>query len=293
MEGEEQNVVKGVIFAVCAFAAFSVSDAVRKMIALDYDILDILLWQALSGMLMLCLICPFFGGLGALLYIKNIGLHLVRGGLIALNTTFSISAISRIPIVDAYTIFFLTPFMVSLMGVILFKEKIGPYRLFSILCGFLGAFIAFRPGFNEINPAYILALVCVFTFSTSSVLVRFFRHEKTALSFAFWPFLVLITGIFIYKQASIPLITDMTFLGYSAVAGGAYGFALLAIAYSYTLGPASVIAPYQYTQIIFALGFGYILFGDVPDIYKIAGASLIIGSGIALFARERKAKLSA
>ncbi len=290
MEEEGQNIGKGVFLAVCAFAAFSVSDAIRKLVALNYDILDILFWQAVAGMLVLCLVCPFLGGVGPLLNLKNVKLHLIRGGLIALNTTFSITAISRIPIVDAYTIFFLTPFAVSLMGVFLFKEKIGPYRLFSILCGFIGAFIAFRPGFNDINPAYILALVCVFTFSTSSILVRYFRHDKTILSFAFWPFFVLISGILIYKQMSVTWISDISFLVYVTLAGGAYGLALLAIAYSYTLGPASAIAPYQYTQIIFALGFGYVLFGDVPDIYKIVGAGMIIVSGIVLFAREKRLK---
>ncbi len=287
MGSRENHIMKAVMLSILAFAAFSISDGLRKLMALSYDLPDILFWQAVCGLALVLIVAPFVGGRRALFNAKTMKWQCVRGIVIALNTSFSIMAISRIPIVDAYTIFFLTPFAVTLMGAVVFKEVIGKFRILSIFCGFFGAFVAFRPGFAELNPAYLYALVCVFTFSSSSILARHIGNASGLLSFALWPFLCLIAGGLIYKGGVMPVSYPLSFWCYMVVIGAAYAIAMVLISYSFTLAPASVLAPYQYTQIIFALGFGYFLFGDVPDIPKIIGASIIVGSGIFLFTRER------
>ncbi len=284
------NVGRAILLALAAFAAFSVSDATRKIAAAHHEITDILFWQAIAGMVMIMFAVPFLGGFRALFNYSNIQLHIVRGVLIAANTTLSLTAISQIPIMDAYTIFFLTPFAVSILGFFFFGEKIGTYRLFSILCGFIGVFVAFNPVFNEFNYAYFYALACVFTFSSSSIAVRFFKEKVSVLSLAFWPFICLISGLLLFKGGEIKPITDINSIILMVVIGCSYGFALIAIAYSFTLAPVAVVAPYQYVQIIFAIGFGYIFFGDVPGEAKLIGSGIIIGAGIFLFARERLAK---
>ncbi|MGH1376065.1 MAG: DMT family transporter [Alphaproteobacteria bacterium] len=290
MDDEHNSVGRAIFLALCAFAAFSVSDTARKFVSLKHEISDILFWQAVVGMIMILCFLPFLGGVKALINHGNIKLHIVRGVLVALNTFFSLTAISQVPIMDAYTIFFLTPFVISILGYFLLKEKIGTYRFLSILCGFIGAFIAFKPGFNDINPAYIFAFICVFTFSSSSILVRLFKVKASALSFAFWPFLCLIVGLVFYTGGVIKPISDIHSIMLIVVIGCSYGFALIAMAYSYTMAPAAVISPYQYVQIIFAILFGYVFFGDVPDGAKILGAGIIISAGVFLFARERLAK---
>ena len=288
MSAHEDHTGKAIMLSIMAFACFSISDGLRKYMALGFDVPDILLWQAIFGIVIILMATPFQGGVSRLFNAQTIKLQFLRGVLIATNTSFSLMAISRIPIVDAYTIFFLTPFFVTLMGAVFFKETIGKFRILSILCGFFGAFVAFRPGFQELNPAYLYAFVCVFTFSSSSILARFIGRSHGLLPFAFWPFACLIIGLLVYQGGQVAFDFPVRFYAYMAIMGAAYGAAMLMIAYSFTLAPASVLAPYQYVQIIFALGFGYFLFGHVPDGFKILGSSIIVGAGIFLFARERR-----
>lgn len=113
---------KAIFITICAFAGFSISDALRKIMSQDYEIIDILFWQAVCGMGVLLILTQFMGGVKSLIDVSNIKLHFVRGVLIALNTTSSLIVLSRIPIVDAYTIFFLTPFVMSILAVSLFDN---------------------------------------------------------------------------------------------------------------------------------------------------------------------------
>lgn len=279
-----------IFVTLLAFVAFSISDGLRKLLSHDYAVIDILFWQGVCGMVFVLLLMPFMGGRASLLNMANIKWQFLRGILFALNTTFSIQAVSRIPMMDAYTIFFLTPFVASISAAIIFKEAIGKYRAFSIICGFIGAFIAFRPGFAAINPAYFYALSCVFLFSFASIIARYIGRENGLLSFAFWPFFCLIIGILIYQGGEIPPIHNLVFIMYMAVMGVAYGLALILISYGYTLAAVAVVAPYQYVQIVLALGIDYFLWSSVPDFPKVIGSMIIVGSGIFLFVREGMSK---
>ena len=283
----KSDISKAIFLSVFAMACFSLSDILRKFVSQNYDILDILFWQGVFGFSVVLIVAPFMGGVKSLLNKETMKWHILRGVLIALNTFLSLMAISRVPLLDAYTIFFLSPFVVSLMGVVFLKEAIGRFRLMSILAGFVGAFIAFRPGFEAINFAYIYAFICVFTFSSASILARYIGRANGLLPFVFWPFLILISGILVYQGGTIRFDFPAPFFVYAMFMGTAYGVALIALVLSYTFAPASLVAPYQYIQIIFAVLFGYFLFGDVPDIFKIIGASVIVGAGIVLFVRER------
>ena len=294
MSEQNQGYEKAIGLVVFAFAAFAVSDGVRKIVVQDYPIIDILFWQAVCGLGVLLVLMPFTGGLRALIDRRNVKYQAGRGVLIAMNTTCSLLAVSAVPIMDAYTIFFLTPFVTCVMGAMLFKEHIGKYRLMSIAVGFIGALVAFRPGFEALHPAYSYAFACVFIFSASNMVARKIGRTPNLMAFAFWPFVMLIVALVIYQLVYLgghfSPIYDVMFFVWVGVAGMAYGLASLTIAYAFTLAPAPVIAPYQYTQIIFALGFGYFVFGNMPDAYKVTGAFIIIGAGLVLFARERALK---
>ncbi len=281
---------KAIGLVIFAFAAFAVSDGVRKIVVQDYPIIDILFWQAVCGLIVLLILTPFIGGVRALIDRENMKYQAGRGVLIAMNTVCSLLAISAVPIMDAYTIFFLTPFVTCAMGAIIFREHIGVFRLMSIAAGFIGALVAFRPGFEALHPAYGYALACVFIFSASNMVARKIGKTQHLAAFAFWPFVILAVALLIYTGGVLPPIYDLTFFLWVGLAGIVYGLASLTVAYAFTLAPAPVIAPYQYVQIVFALGFGYFVFGNMPDAYKVTGAFIIIGAGLVLFARERVLK---
>ncbi len=208
-----QNAPKAILITIISFAGFSISDVLRKIMSQNYDIIDILFWQAVMGMGILFILTPFLGGVKSLIDIQNIKWHFVRGVFIAVNTASALFVLSSIPIIDAYTIFFLTPFVISILGIIFFKEIINKHRMVTIIIGFIGVVIAFRPGFIAINPAYFYALLCVMAFSIAAILSRYIGHSNGLLCFAFWPFICLIIGILIYKNGQISLIHDGDWCG--------------------------------------------------------------------------------
>ncbi|MCB9977019.1 MAG: DMT family transporter [Rhodospirillales bacterium] len=280
---------KAIALSMVAFAAFSVSDALRKYTSVDYPVVAILFWQAAFGLIILLAAAPYFGGSKALFTRKNLEWHLLRGLLMAVNTSMSLTALSMVPIMDAYTIFFLTPFITTLMSIFFFREQVGRYRMAAILSGFLGGIVAYRPGFEAMHPAYGLALACCFTFGLSNLVARRIGGMGNALPFAFWPFVLVLIGTCWWMGGTVPLY-DQRFMLLCLVIGFCYGLAAMCVAYSYTLAPTSVVAPYQYVQMLFGLVLGYLIFGNLPDGYKIAGGLIITASGLFLFWRERKRK---
>lgn len=283
------NTERAIALSMVAYAAFSVSDALRKLAAVDYPVPAILFWQAVFGLILLFAVIPYMGGPKALFTTENLKWHMLRGILLAVNTTMSLYALSMVPIMDAYTIFFLTPFITTILSVLIFRERVGKYRIAAILTGFLGGVIAFRPGFESLHPAYGLALACCFTFGLSNIIARKIGGAGNALRFAFWPFVMVVIAMMIWMGGRPPVF-DMRFMVLCFVIGFCYGLAVICVAYGFTLAPMSVVAPYQYVQMLFGLILGYALFGHVPDAFKIAGGIVIAASGVFLFWRERKNK---
>lgn len=286
------SIEKGIALSVGAFAAFSVSDSLRKYLSVDYPVPDILFWQAVAGMTVLLIASPLLGGVKTLFVSKGVKWHILRGVLMGVNTCMSLTALSQVPIMDAYTIFFLTPFVTTVLAVIFFKDHVGWHRGLAIVAGFVGGLVAFRPGFAVLEPAYGLAFACCFTFGMSNLIARKAGGLNNALSFGFWPSLFLIGGLVVYFGGNIP-VHDAWFFLICSVVGVFYMAALVCIARSYTFAPSAVVAPYQYVQLMFGLVLGYLLFGDFPDGFKIAGCLIIAVSGVFLFARERQVKKKA
>ncbi|MDH5722243.1 MAG: DMT family transporter [Alphaproteobacteria bacterium] len=284
-----QDNLKAIILAVLAFAAFSCSDALRKLQSMDYAITDILFWQALFGMGLIITFSPLLGGIKALWKTENQKWHMARGAMMGLNTCLSLNALSLLPMVDSYTIFFLSPFITCLLFIMLFGETIGLYRWLSIFVGFAGVVIAFRPGFETLGYAHLLALSSCFTFAFSNIFARYAGRGSAKISFGFWPLFFVAIGVFTVTGGQIEYY-NMQFLMAGLAIGFFYGTALIMIASSFTLADASIISPFQYTQLIFALGFGYFLFGDIPDALKITGALIISASGIFFFYRQKTAR---
>lgn len=294
-QSNTQSYGKAIAFSVFAYGSFTISDALRKFMAIDYEVIDILFWQAIFGIVIMLALSKFLGGARSIWTSERRKWHVARGVLMALNTSCSLIAISQVPLMDAYTIFFMTPFVTTLVFAIFLKEKIGKNSMAAILMGFVGGVTAFRPGFAELHPAYLYAVACLFFFSFANMIVRLggINGSKSLISLGFWPLLFVAMWTFAYSGFSVPY-HGIWFLFVCAVIGVAYTTALITIAHSYSLAPASEIAPYQYTQFIFALIMGYLLFGAWPDGLKILGGCIIMGSGAYLFHRQKtKQKLAA
>lgn len=281
---------RAIISALMAFSLLSIFDAMRKWLALSYDIFDILFWQGAIGLIFLLLVAHLTGGLRRLLNPRRARWHILRGVLLAFNTMFALFAISNMPIIDAYAIFFLNPFVVSILSVLLLKERIGPMRLFAIIVGLCGVFIALRPGFAEVNGAYLFAFASVFVFSFSNLITRYIGPGGDMPACGIYPLICLCFLCLFVKGGDIVFVPDLQFFVISVVGAVMYSCGLLLVAYGYQKADVAFISPFSYTQLPWGIVLGYMVFDDIPDIYNIIGSLIIVGSGVFFFIREHRKK---
>jgi drug/metabolite transporter (DMT)-like permease len=165
-------------------------------------------------------------------------------------------------------------------------EPIGWRRWAAVLVGFLGVIVCLRPGTATLTWPALIALAGSFTFSLSMIATRYLRGTSDTVLVTTQTVGALAFGLVAAPFAWVaPSARDAALL---ALLGIVAMIAHVCVNRSLKLAPASVVVPYQYTTIIWAVLFGYLVFGDVPDRWMIAGAAIIIGAGLFIYLREQR-----
>jgi drug/metabolite transporter (DMT)-like permease len=191
-----------------------------------------------------------------------------------------------LPLADVVTYYLACPIFVTALSAIVLREHVGWRRWSAVLIGFCGVLIALRPSSQTVSWPAMIALGGSLSFALLMLITRSLRAT---------PDIVLASsqfaGTFLLGALLSPFgwfTPSLGSLGLFAAAGCISVSALLCVNRSLKLAPASVVVPYQYSMIIWAVLFGYVVFGDVPQVATLAGAAIIIGAGIYIFMRERK-----
>jgi drug/metabolite transporter (DMT)-like permease len=210
---------------------------------------------------------------------------LARAGLEAGVAFLFITSLAHLPLANITAITQSTPIIMTLLTVLLGIERVGWRRWSAILIGFCGVLIALRPSSQTVSWPAMIALGGSISFALLMLITRSLRAT---------PDIVLASSQFAGTFALGALISPFGWvtpglgsLGLFAAAGCVSVSALLCVNRSLKLAPASVVVPYQYSMIVWAIIFGYLVFGDVPSIPTVAGAAIIIGAGFYIFLRER------
>ncbi len=194
-------------------------------------------------------------------------------------------AVSYLPLADAVTFYLAGPIYVTALWVVLLGEKVGWRRWSAVMVGFAGVVLALRPSAASFTLPALIALGGSIFFAVLMVTTRMLRHTAD---------MVLISG-----QVSATLLFGAAFAPFGWVTPSLRDFLLLSlfgvvsiaalacVNRSLKLAPASVVVPYQYTMIVWAVVLGYAVFGDVPDLFTLAGAAIIIAAGLYIFWREQ------
>jgi drug/metabolite transporter (DMT)-like permease len=223
-------------------------------------------------------------------------LHLLRAALIVAATAAFFAALRAMPIADAIAIFFVEPFLLTLLGALFLGEGLGWRRLAACAVGFLGALLILRPSFAEIGPVALLPLVTALCFAFYMVLTRRLARRLSAVDLQFWTALgatALLVPIIFWGSASgvgdlTPVWPEGRFWGYLAAVGIVATASHLMISAALGLAPAGMLAPLQYLEIVSATALGYLIFADLPDRQTLAGIALIVAAGFYVFLRERR-----
>ncbi len=236
------------------------------------------------------------GGLAGLTA-AMVGIHAVRGVLIGLATIAFITALSHMPLADAVAIFFIEPMVLTLLGGVILREKVGWRRYLASFVGFVGAMIVVRPSFQELGLVALLPVVTATTFAVYLILTRRMSAREDAITMqAFAGFFgVLFIGIIMWlgqgsgSAVLDPVWSNATGWGLMIGVGVMATMSHLVLVYAFRKAPASVLAPLQYLEIVAATLLGFLVFGDFPDVLKWLGIAIIVGSGLFIFWRERLA----
>ena len=215
----------------------------------------------------------------------HIKLHMVRG----LATTFSsymfFMGIIYLSLADATALIQLGPVMVTLGAVLVLGETIGRRRILGIAAAFLGAMLIIRPGSSVMAPASAFPILGAIGFTVYALATRFVRSDGP------WTALFL-QGVFgmLFSSLLVPFFWQPIALASLPVVAALVGFGILGhllMIRAFAAAPASDIAPYGYAGLLFAVIFGLLLFGEIPDGFTLSGALVIVSAGIYVWYRER------
>jgi drug/metabolite transporter (DMT)-like permease len=213
-------------------------------------------------------------------------LQLLRIVLSTLEIAAFFLATVYLPLADVVTYYLATPIFVTALSAIFLREQVGWRRWSAILIGFVGVVIALRPSAQSISWPAMIALAGSLAFSCSLLATRLLRATSDVVLAS-----AQFAGGWLFGLAIAPFgwITPSWGSLCLFIAAGAISVcALLCVNRSLKLAPASTIVPYQYTMIIWAVMFGYAVFGDVPSPPMALGAVIIIAAGLYIFLRERQ-----
>lgn len=265
--------------ALFSFALFSGADALIKLLAIGLPAPQITFMTTIVGLLLVFAYGSARGGLSNLMP-RQPGLAVLRALLLGAETILIHYAFKLLPLSEAYTIAFLTPVLVAVLSFLLLGERLSRLAWIGVVLGFVGVTVALRPGTASLNIGHVAAFGSTFLFSLSLLLLRRAKAEEKDEALVA-SLLVVMTPLTFFTTLGTTgfAAVDGSQLGISLIAGtlGLAGHALMVRAFR--AGEASVVAPFQYSQIIWGCVYGALLFAAPVEPYTIAGAIIIILSG--------------
>ena len=265
---------------------FSSLDASAKYISSELPLFMVLWGRYVFHFLFVTL---FFlrGAPRDIIYTQRIKLQIFRSILIfGAGVTFW-RALMFLPLADCVVIAFVSPLLVTALSVPLLGERVGIHRWGAVIFGLFGVMFVIRPGMRIVHWASILPLIAALFYANFQITTRILGRIDDALTSLFYTsvgglILSSIAVLFVWVSPSLEQWLILVWLGFLGVVG--HYFMIKA----FELAPVSLLAPFDYTALIWATLLGFVLFGDLPDAWTIMGAIIIISSGLYLIKRERR-----
>jgi drug/metabolite transporter (DMT)-like permease len=278
--------VKGALFMLAGMFVFSAVDAQAKYLTQYLPSLQIV-WARQIGLVVGVIILVVWHG-RSVLRTRFPMLQIGRGAAAALSATFFIFGLNFVALADAVSVTFVAPLVVTIMAALILGERVGLHRWTATIIGLLGTLVVIRPGMASFHPGLLLPLIAAILFAIRQVISRHIgvrdRTETTLAYTALTAFLMMsLVQPFIWQPINSPkLIAVLASMSLMAALGEFLVIKALEI------GQAVFVSPLHYTIIIWASIYGYLLFGQFPDLWTWIGSFVIMASGLYVFHRERK-----
>jgi drug/metabolite transporter (DMT)-like permease len=293
----------GCVLAAVGFA--STQDAVVKSMSGDYSAYETVIFRCAGSMPILVALLWKTGGLSSLAT-PLLGRVLLRSIILCSAYFAFVLSIAAMPIANSVAIYFTMPFFVAGLAGPLLGERVRIHRWLAIIAGFIGVIVMVRPGAGVFEPAAFLALYSAFGYAWGQMMGRPLAHQMAPAVIANWQNLVYLgvaaalalvfnlvdfSGVshrslaFLSRPWVWPPATDAAILLANGLLA-AFGMVLFVSAYKYA--ETNFVAPFEYSSMVWAVGYGLILFGDFPDAFTWMGAAVVVAAGITMIWRDRQ-----
>lgn len=270
-----------------ATACFGCLDTLSKYLVAHYPAAA-LVWlrYVLQTLVMLAVFLPRMGL--RLVRTSSPGLQLLRGLMLVVSSVVFVVALLHMQIAEVASIVFLAPIIVALAGGPLLGERVGTRTWLALAGGFAGVLLIIRPGGGAFTWWALLPLACAFLFAGYQILTRKLAGRDDPITTLFYPGLIacfVVPPVFpgAFEVPTVPLHAAM--LAAIGILGGVGHFMLIR---AHALAPATLLAPFGYTQLVVVLALGWLVFGQLPDAVALIGIALIASSGLALIAARAR-----
>jgi len=279
----KSSALKGLLFALLGFAIFSVHDALVKVLS-DYSIFQIIFFAMLFGYVPFSL-ARITSERPQTLKPVNMTLVLVRSVLTVGGLSFAFLSFTMLPLVETYVLLFCTPLIITILAIIFLGETIAITRWVAIILGLIGVIIVLRPTLSTVEIGHLYGFCAAMCGAGAAIISRKIGNLENAATLIIFPLIanILFTGsmlYFVYKPMPFNDMALMFLIGTLALAGQ---FLVLS---AYRSAPAALVAPIQYSQIIWAIIIGSLFFGETIDGFVIIGSCVTVASGLLILWRE-------
>tara|TARA_Y100001970_G_scaffold282775_1_gene396342 strand:+ start:1321 stop:2202 length:882 start_codon:yes stop_codon:yes gene_type:complete len=273
----------GFLYMFISVCAFSAMDLIVKW-SENYPVGEVLFFRGFCGIIPLIFLIPkkryfdFYKTNRPFLHFKR-----CFAGLIAIVAIFI--ALRNLPLATVVSITFAAPIFTTILSIFLLSEKVGLYRWLAVIVGFIGILIISEPGFNSLNFYYIYPIIFCLGLSYVAIAIKQLSSSEPVwlISFYFSLSIMILSFFTVTRGWILPSIKDFILLSLLGILGG---LANLWLTQSYKFADVSLVTPLKYLALVFAIIFGYVIWGEIPTLKTLAGSSLVIISSLIIFRRE-------
>lgn len=284
---EHENVTAGIGWMLATTFFFVLMDTAGKYLLQSYPIMQVVWCRFLFHFLLMLVIALFW--FRDTFRANRPWAQLGRSSLLAIMTALYYVGLATTDLATAMTIIFMSPIFVTVLSVPLLGEAAGPRRIAGVLVGFLGALIVVRPGVAEMSVGMLCLLASAVFNALFQMATRHLRNSDTAMTTSLYTPLAGAVGLSVVGPLEWQA-PDANGWILMAVFGFIGGIAQLCLIRAFNVAPAAVVAPFSYATIVWATLFGLLIFGELPSIWTMVGATLIIGSGLYIYHYETAAR---
>lgn len=281
---QKTSISVGMIFALLGFMFLALAEVCTKWLSMGYPPMQIIFLKNILSLPLILLLCYAQGKIGDL-KTNRMHMHVTRGFISMMSFFFCIVALSMISLADFTIISYTGPFFGIVLAFLILGEKVGLNRLAAIIVGFIGVFIIVQPGGTAFGYGAFVAIIATVFSCLFIIYTRKMAWSETSTAITFWTLLyaMLFSSVFVPFMWQTPNTLDW---GVFLIIGVLNILGNLTIAESLKHAPSTLIMPFDYTGLIWAILFGYLIWGDIPSTAFYWGSLLIILAGLYIAIRE-------